>query len=116
MNIKKLSIALVAAGAVTLVLAGCTPTANQDRTVGGGKLPDSLYDTQLVELYRNADNIPNVAYFCAGKFGWAATLSNDSTSAPTLIRFPDYDKRCADLPDQKKIPMTELKKEDSDSE
>jgi len=116
MNFKKFSIAIVAAGAVTLTLAGCTPPANQDRSAGGGNLPDSLYDTQLVELYRNADNVPNVAYFCAGDYGWASTLSNDSTSAPALIRFPDYDKRCADLPEQKKVPMTELKKEDTDGE
>lgn len=115
MRIRKLSIAVTAAAIVTVALAGCTPTANQDRSAGGGNLPDSLYDTQLVELYRNADNIPNVAYFCAGEYGWTATLSNDSTSAPALVRFPDYDKRCADLP-QKKIPMTELNDSDTDAQ
>lgn len=110
----KKTFALVAlVGAAALALTGCTPAANQDRSGGAGSLPDALYDTQLVELYRNADNIPNIAYFCAGDFGWAATLSNDGTAAPTLVRLESYDAKCADAPDSPKIPIEELEPEKS---
>jgi hypothetical protein len=105
---KKVIGALALAGVAALTLTGCVPTANQDRGGGAGKSPDAVYDTQAVELYRNADNIPNVAYFCAGDYGWASTLSNDSTSSPTLLRFESYDSVCLDLPDSEKIPLEEF--------
>lgn len=92
----------------TLALTACGPVQNQDRSGGEGSSPDFVYDTELVELYRNADNIPNISYFCAGDYGWASTLSNDSTSAPSLVRFPEYDSRCADLPDQETAPQEQL--------
>jgi hypothetical protein len=113
---KKLVAALALTAGLALALTGCVPTANQDRSGGAGKLPDSLYDTQAVELYRNADNIPNVAYFCAGDYGWAATLSNDSTSSPTLVRFESYDSTCADQPDSPKVPVEEYQPEGSTGE
>lgn len=93
-----------AVGLVALALTACTPAQNQDRDGGAGSAPDSVYDTSLVEIYRNADNVPNVAYFCAGDFGWASTLSNDGTAAPALTRLPEYDSKCADQPDAGPIP------------
>lgn len=89
---KILSIgALLCVGAV--VLSGCN-SVNSDRTSGAGANADELRDTTAVVVYLNADNVPNVAYFCAGAYGWAATLSNDGTSAPALVRFAEYDKNC----------------------
>lgn len=100
---KKFSVFAVV-GLVALVLTACTPAQNQDRDGGAGSAPDSIYDTSLVEIYRNADNVPNVAYFCAGDFGWASTLSNDGTAAPALTRLPEYDFKCADQPDAVPVP------------
>jgi len=91
---KKFVALLAVPLALGLALTGCA-TANQDRSSGSGTQPDKYSDTSNVELFRNADNIPNVAYFCAGDFGWASTLSNDGTSAPQLVRFTEYDSICA---------------------
>lgn len=91
---KAITIAAIA-GTFALTLTGCS-AANMDRSSGAGSEADNVSDTSLVEVYRNADNIPNVAYFCAGEFGWASTLSNDGNSAPSLIRLPEYDSKCAD--------------------
>lgn len=43
--------------------------------------------------------MPNVAYFCAGPYGWASTLSgsSDGSKASSLVRFPDYDVKCKGL-------------------
>lgn len=95
-----------AIGLVALSLTACSPVQNQDRDGGAGTDPDSVYDTSLVEIYRNADNVPNVAYFCAGDFGWVSTLSNDGESSPALIRFPEYDAKCADQPDATPSPTS----------
>lgn len=105
---KKTLATLGFVGAFTLMLTGCVPVANQDRGSGAGSLPDVVYDTQRVELFRNADNIPNIAYFCAGGFGWASTLSNDGTAAPALVRFESYDSTCRDLPSSPEVPLEEI--------
>jgi hypothetical protein len=80
--------------AALLVLGACS-TATQDRTDGaGGTEPDYLADAKHVTLVRNADNVPNVALFCAEGFGFAATLSADGTRSPQLVRMPELDKTC----------------------
>lgn len=96
MRIKLLTAAGIAS--LAFLLTACGATAVQDRGSGGGKEPDRVGDASQVELYRNADNIPNVAYFCAGAYGWASTLSGGSgenTKPPQLIRFPEYDEVCS---------------------
>ncbi len=90
---KKIAVLIALPLALGLALTGCA-SANQDRSSGAGNQPDTYSDTSHVELFRNADNIPNVAYFCADEIGWASTLSNDGTSAPQLVRLPEYDSVC----------------------
>jgi hypothetical protein len=86
-------IGLVAAG--VLALAGCTGQAAQDRESGAGLKPDRVADASEVVVWRNADDIPNVATFCADGLAWAATLSRDGVTAPQLLRLPERDARCA---------------------
>lgn len=83
--------------ALALTLTACGGQATEDRKGGAGNKPDSTKDTSKVELYRNADSIPNIAYFCAGDYGWASTLSGSDAGenkAATIVRFPDYDAVC----------------------
>jgi hypothetical protein len=94
---------LAMAGAVTAlllpVLNACFG-ATADRQGPNGTQPDSYQDATHVRVYRNADQVPNVATFCLGSYGWASTLKNttsDSASgsaAPSLVRFPELDTTC----------------------
>ncbi len=93
---KTLSILLLPVLA-TLALGGCS-VADDDRESGNGKDPDVIHDTSHVTLYRNANNIPNVAYFCAGELGWASTLSGTDQvyKAAFIVRLPEYDAVCSE--------------------
>lgn len=91
--------ALVASCAALTMGAGSScGTATDDRTGPNGAQPDAFQDAQHVVVYRNADNVPNVAVFCLGAFGWASTLSGTDAGenkSSTLVRFESYDKTCA---------------------
>lgn len=92
---RTLSLAVVAAAALSL--SACAQADNDRSGSAGGKNPDGLGNTSHVLVYRNADKVPNVAYFCAGPYGWASTLSggdNSASKASSLVRFPDYDEKC----------------------
>lgn len=94
-----------ALAAIVASLALCTMgatsscgTATDDRTGPNGSQPDGFQDAQHVVVYRNADNVPNVAVFCLGAYGWASTLSGTDAGenkSSTLVRFESYDKTCA---------------------
>lgn len=93
---KPLILALVGVGLVASLTA-CGESATDDRQGGAGSKADQTTDTDHVTVYRNADNVPNVAYFCAGGFAWASTLSGGDSGdnkAATIVRFPDYDSHC----------------------
>lgn len=80
----------------TMLLTGCSQTVG-DREGGAGKQADSYEDATHVTVYKNADNVPNVAFFCLDGFGWASTLSGGDSGkdkAAALIRFPEYDATC----------------------
>ena len=89
---------LLAAAVLLIPLAADCGTATDDRTGPNGTQPDGYSDATHVVVYRNADNVPNVATFCLGTTGWASTLSGGdqgSDKAATLVRFESYDKTCA---------------------
>ena len=74
---------MIIIGAVTFIGA-CTDVPTADR-VEGGRQADDYADVTDVTIYRNVDNVPNVANFCAGGEEYAATLSVDGTRSPELI-------------------------------
>lgn len=98
MNLRKTVPALLVAG---VVLTGCS-TATQDRPdSAGGKEPDGTAAATQVVVYLNADNVPNVAFFCTGDLRWASTLSGGDSGkdkAATLIRIPEQDALCTGKP------------------
>lgn len=87
--------------AVLIVLAACgmaqQPTA--DRQGPNGTRADGSQDMTHVIVYRAPDLVPNVATMCLGNYGFASTLktgsADGSNTAPSLTRFPEYDKVCA---------------------
>jgi len=90
---KKTKLAL-AAGTVVLAITGlsaCASTSDDRSGSAGGSNPDNYSDATHVTLYRNVDNVPNVATFCAGTLGFASTLSSDGAKNPTLVRVPEMD-------------------------
>lgn len=91
---KSLAFAALILGA-GLALTGCSTETVGDRSGGEGTLADVYEDATNVIVYRNADSVPNVAYFCLGRQGWASTLSSPS-KASALVRFVDYDATCID--------------------
>lgn len=89
--------AVVLIGLTVLETAPSCGQATADRTSGSGMQADSTKDATHVTVYRNADDVPNVATFCLGKYGWAATLSGTDAGenkAGTLVRFESLDKEC----------------------
>lgn len=91
MTRMKLFAGLAIAG--VMLLGGCGGT-EQDRQTPAGTQPDAYADTTDVTLWRNADNVPNIAIFCAGDLRFAATLSSDGTKQPSLVRVPEQDRQC----------------------
>ena len=86
---------LVSAG--LLLLAGCNPGATDDRQGGNGKTPDGYGDMTKVIVWRNADSVPNLAFFCAGGHKFVSTLSggdNGVNKASNFMRLPEEDDDC----------------------
>lgn len=95
-KLKKTAAIGAVALSFALALTGCSQTVG-DREGGAGKQADSYEDATEVKVYKNADNVPNVAFFCLDGFGWASTLSGGDSGkdkAAALIRFPEYDPTC----------------------
>jgi hypothetical protein len=90
------------AGAALALLAACGAMAQQptaDRQGPNGTRADGSQDMTHVIVYRAPDLVPNVATMCLGNYGFASTLKTGSTNggdtSPALVRFPEYDKVCA---------------------
>lgn len=99
---KKIAIAALALS-FTVALVGCSETTG-DRSSGSGNRADSYSDATHVKVFKNADSVPNVAFFCLGTTGWASTLSGSDTGenkAATLVRNPDYDSTCGGVSEPK---------------
>ena len=98
----RMTTAVVVAVLSPLAIDGCGSTT-ADRSTGSGTQADAYHDATHVTVYNNADQVPNVATFCLGPYGWAATLKASGSSssgssggaAPALVRFPELDKTCA---------------------
>ena len=88
----------IAALAVVLmfVLAGCSPQL-KDRGGKEGAPPDSIGDVDYIDVYRNADQFPNVARICVLGLGFASgsTGGGESSGATPIIRIPEWDAFCA---------------------
>jgi hypothetical protein len=83
---------------ILVTLVACAGITTGDRTSGSGTQADSYQDARHVTVYNNADNVPNVAVFCLGPYGWASTLSGTDAGenkSAVLVRFESYDKTCA---------------------
>lgn len=99
---RMLSLAAVGAALLMPLATGdCTSTPTADRQGPAGTQPDGYQDMTRVIVYRAPDTVPNIAVGCVGAHGFMTTLkasgseSNSGASAPSLIRFPEYDKTCA---------------------
>ena len=75
-----------------LLLGACSDQPSDDRT---NKSADSFVDATKVVIVKNADQVPNVALFCADGLRFAATLSGDGAKQPQLVRVPERDDVCA---------------------
>jgi len=98
MNARRIAgLVLVTASVLTpLATDSCAP-ATDDRQAPNGTRADFYDDATNVTVYRNADDVPNVATFCLGTYGWAATLSGGDSGADktaVLVRFPELDAKC----------------------
>lgn len=77
---------IFAALAIAALLAvGCGEMPTSDRQGEGGRRADEFGDVTDVTIWRNVDDVPNVAEFCAGEHEFVATLSADGTRSPELI-------------------------------
>lgn len=89
-------VAAIAIG-LALTLVSCAESLS-DREGPEGDAPDRVLDVDYVEVYRNADNFPNVARVCAAGLGFATTSTGSDVDAPTspsLVRVTDWDEFCA---------------------
>jgi hypothetical protein len=84
--------------AALMVLTGCSDQLG-DRGGHEGAAPDHIGDVDYVEVYRNADNFPNISRTCVQGRAFATTssgLRGDSADAdPALLRVPEWDAFCA---------------------
>ena len=87
---------LLVAAAAVLAMSGCSEQLG-DRGGKDGAPPDKISDVDYIEVFRNADNFPNVAMVCVRGIAFAATASREGMSAPSLIRVPEWDARCRTL-------------------
>jgi hypothetical protein len=76
-----------------LALAGCSDQLG-DRGGKEGAEPDKISDVDYIEVFRNAEDFPNVAMVCVRGIAFATTASRDGASSPSLIRVPEWDPRC----------------------
>ena len=85
---------VTAIGATVVLLAGCGASATDDRKGGNGANPDGYKDITNVIIYCNADNVPNLALWCADDHAFWSTLSSGDTGvnkASAVIRAEDQD-------------------------
>lgn len=75
-----------------LMLTGCSE-ADDDRESGSGKAPDLMTDATHVQVFRNADDVPNVWRGCMDGWAFWGTLSGGDGNAkpPQLLRAPELD-------------------------
>ncbi|MFI5931839.1 hypothetical protein [Actinoplanes sp. NPDC051494] len=81
-----------------LAVAGCSDQLG-DRQGDEGAPPDKISDVDYIEVFRNADNFPNIARICVRGLGFASTSSGargeNGYAQPALIRVPEWDATCA---------------------
>lgn len=80
--------------AAAFTLAACG-SAGGDRTSGSGKGADAHQDVSKVTIWHNADEVPNVATFCVGKYRFASTLTGGKAESSMLVRLPEEDAICS---------------------
>jgi hypothetical protein len=100
-NIVRVGLAAATALLIPLAVA-CAGNPVADRQGPAGTQPDGFQDMTHVIVYRAPDQVPNIAVGCLGPYGFMTTLKNTSggssgsgSAAPSLARFPEYDKTCA---------------------
>jgi hypothetical protein len=80
-----------------VVLAGCSAQLG-DRGGDEGSPPDRIGDVDFIEVFRNADNFPNIARMCVDGLAFAGTSSGlrgeDAVANPALLRIPEWDPTC----------------------
>ena len=91
---KRLLPAVLLLVALPVLTAGSCDAPADDRP---NIAADGFQDATNVIIWRNADQVPNVATFCADRLAWAATLSSDGAKTPNLLRVPEHDSRCGTL-------------------
>jgi hypothetical protein len=81
-----------------LLVTGCSSDQLGDRGGQDGAAPDRIGDVDHVEVFRNADQFPNIARICIEGVAFAATSSGlrgeDGVANPALIRIPEWDAKC----------------------
>lgn len=81
-----------------LLVSGCSDQLG-DRGGEEGAPPDRIGDVDYVEVFRNADNFPNIARICVEGLAFAGTSSGlrgeDAVANPALLRIPEWDAHCA---------------------
>jgi hypothetical protein len=79
------------------VLVGCSAQLG-DRGGKEGSPVDVVSDVDYVEVFRNADNMPNIARICVDGIGFAATSSGprgeSAVASPALLRMTEWDQLC----------------------
>ena len=68
-----------------------------DRGGQEGAPPDHIGDVQWVEVWRNADEMPNVARVCVEGIAFATTssgLRGEGVASPQLVRVAEWDGFC----------------------
>lgn len=96
------SVAVAWTGAVVaaLLLTGCSSDQLGDRGGKENAAPDRVGDVDYIEVFRNADNFPNVARICVEGLAFASTSSGtrgeSGVANPALLRIPEWDAKCAE--------------------
>lgn len=99
MRITRARVAAVVFLTLTVLEAApsCGSTTGDRPAEAGGTQADAYKDAKHVTVYRNADNVPNVATFCIGTLGFASTLSGTDAAenkTAVLVRVPELDETC----------------------
>lgn len=83
------------AAATALTVTGCSAQLG-DRYGQDGAAPDRISDVHYIEVFRNADDFPNVAKMCIDGLGFAATSTprGESTGGAPIIRVQEWDAEC----------------------
>ncbi|AWS48697.1 hypothetical protein [Streptosporangium sp. 'caverna'] len=77
---------------VAFLLTGCSPPQLGDRGGEDESPVDKISDVDYIEVFRNADNFPNVARICIEGLAFASTAS--TVANPVLLRMPEWDAKC----------------------